>query len=330
MKENRILKSIVFVAITFALLLTLTVPTHAASVRGVEKIENIPYTAPVPQHTQGNLLDLYIPDVPGKNKLPLVIWTSGSAWMSDAGKSVPPDVVSHFTEKGYAVSGVSIRSNTQVQFPGQLHDIRAAIRWLRENADEYNIDPNRIAILGNSSGGWAAAIAATTSNIWQLEGETNVQTSSAVQAAVPFFPPVDLLVMNEQEYTIMDHYAPNAPGSILMGFPIQDHPELTRKTNPITYIDDNMPPMHIFHGYNDVIVPHGQSVLLYEALALAGNEVSFTSVPSAGHDHRQIIGASEYTVFHTNRGGQERIGVQPAPTWESVERFINKSLNRAR
>lgn len=327
---NKTLKFIVSISMTFVFLLALGVPTHASPVRGVEEIKNIPYTDPVPQHTQGNLLDLYIPERPGNKKLPLIIWTSGSAWMSDAGKEGAAQIAPYFTEKGYVVAGVSIRSNTQVKFPGQLHDIRAAIRWLRENADEYNIDPNRIAILGNSSGGWAAAIAATTSNIWQLEGETDVQTSSAVQAAVPFFPPVDLLVMNEQEYTIIDHYAPNAPGSILMGFPIQNHPELTRKTNPIYYIDDNMPAMHIFHGYSDVIVPHGQSVLLYEALAAAGNEVSFTSVPSAGHNHNQIMGASEYTVFHTNRGGQERIGAQPPPTWENVERFINKALNRAR
>ena len=98
---------------------------------------------------------------------------------------------------GYAVAGVSIRSSSQVKFPGQLHDIKAAIRWLRANAAKYNFDPKHIAIIGDSSGGWTSAIAATTGDAPEMEGSVGTTGfSSAVQAAVAFYPPINFLVMD--------------------------------------------------------------------------------------------------------------------------------------
>jgi acetyl esterase/lipase len=339
MKMNKRIKSISLIALSLSLILLL-IPKQSADaspVQGYKEFKDIAYTNPEPAGTKGNSLDLYIPEKPGKSELPLVIWSSGSGWGSDSGKNgVPTELVEYFTDKGYAVAGVSVRSSSQVKFPGQLHDIRAAIRYLRENADQYNIDPNRFAISGNSSGGWVAAIAATTSNIWEFEGEENVQTSSAVQASVPFFPPTDFLMMDiqqEQEGTeerrfIITHDALGSPESRLIGQAIQDVPELTKKANPITYIDDKMPAMHIFHGGMDILLPYGQSELLYEAMAENGNEVSYTFVPSAGHSVGDIIGASKYTAYRTNPGAQEKILENHDPTWENIEKFINKALNK--
>ena len=94
--------------------------------------------------------------------------------------------------------------------------------------------------------------------------------------------------------------------------------------------------MHIFHEYRNPLVPLGQSELFYEALAQAGNEVWFTSVsdPKGFHDHAIIIGASEYTVYWTNHGGQEVVWSAPdderAPTSVNIEHFISNALNRAR
>lgn len=93
---------------------------------------------------------------------------------------------------------ISIRSSFDARFPAQGYDVRAAIRYLRENAETYGIDPDRFAFMGNSSGGWATAFAATTSDNMTLPGETGVEgTSSAVQVAVPFFPPTDLPSMDQ-------------------------------------------------------------------------------------------------------------------------------------
>lgn len=323
----------------------------------VDIYKDIAYTEPVPENTQGNLLDLYIPDLPGKpgknTKLPLVIWSSGSAWLGDTGKDGAADIAEVFNQQGYAVAGVSVRSSAQVAFPGQLHDIRAAIRWLRDNAKEYNLDPRRFAIMGNSSGGWLAAIAGTTSDIDRLPGETNSgRTSSAVQAAVPFFPPTDFLQMdqwyvdNPNVPSFISHDAPltplappwnffNAsPESLLVRctdadgnlLGIQSCPDETQKANPISYIERREVPMFILHGENDSLVPNGQSVLLYEALKGSRNHATFVSVPGAGHSVDQIIDAEEYTSF-TTFFGFEKVGTHTAPTWESIERFIGAALH---
>ena len=351
---------VVFLAFVLALVPTSSIPAEACWVREVAVYGNITYTDPDPPGTLGNLLDLYVPDIRGRHKLPLLIYHEGSAWLSDDfGRMIPPDILDYFTQRGYAVAGVNVRASWQVNFPGQLLDIRAAIRWLRENACDYNIDPNRFAIMGTSSGGWLAAIAATTSDIWELDWEADVQTSSAVQAAVPCSAPTDFLQMDQWYvdngvWSLFTHdlpYDPLAPPwipvelaspeSLLIGctdgdgnlLGIQDCPEMTEAANPITYIDGDEPLMHIFHAYYDPLVPHGQSELLYEALAEAGNEVWFTSVPTGGHDHNSIIGASDYTVYWTNPGGQEEVYQapdDPAPTLENIEHFIGNALNRAR
>jgi acetyl esterase/lipase len=307
-------------------------PTGASAdkVRGVEVFTDIPYTVAEPAGTLGNLLDLYIPQMPGRKELPLVIWTSGSAWFSDNGKAGAESIAAEFNPRGYAVAGVSVRSSFQVKFPGQLYDIRAAIRWLRSNGGDYSIDPDRIAIMGNSSGGWVSAIAATTSDILQLEGEPDVGgVSSAVQAAVPFFPPTEFLRMNEQ-FSVIDHDSPFSPESLLVGCAIQTCPEATQAANPISYVNGLEPRIHVFHGTADPLVPPNQSMLLYEALKSARSEVSYTLVEGAGHSVEDIIGADVFTVSSVNAGGRERVGQKPAPTWSAVEHFIHVSLSRAR
>jgi acetyl esterase/lipase len=162
-------------------------PTHA----------NIDYAPADPANSNGHKLDLYIPAWPSTKPLPVVIWTGGSAWMADTGKRRAPGLAAQLLPAGYAVAGVSIRSTSQTTFPGQLHDIKAAIRWLRANAWRYNLDPAHIAIMGDSSGGWTSAMAAVTGDAPEMEGTVGTTSvSSAVQAAVAFYPPTNFLAMD--------------------------------------------------------------------------------------------------------------------------------------
>lgn len=157
-------------------------PTHA----------NLAY-AKTPGEGSGHLLDLYLPATQASLS-PVVIWTGGSAWLADSGKSRAGTAAAPLVSAGFAVAGASIRSSAQAKFPGQLHDIKAAIRWLRAYASDYRLDANRIAIMGDSSGGWTAAIAATSGDVPELEGSLGSSAmSSKVQAAVAFFPPTDFL-----------------------------------------------------------------------------------------------------------------------------------------
>ena len=156
---------------------------------------NIAYAPADPAEGQGHLLDLYLPKTAHK-PVPVVIWTGGSAWKRDNDKAKAGEVAAHLNPAGLAVAGVSIRSSAQTTFPGQLYDIKAAIRWLRANAAKYNLDPNHIGIMGGSSGGWRTAMAAVTGHRPELEGTIGTPgISSAVQAAVAFYPPTDFLSM---------------------------------------------------------------------------------------------------------------------------------------
>ena len=94
---------------------------------------NLDYAPPEPASSNGHKLDIYIPTGDAQ-RFPLVIWTGGSAWRADTGKNTARGIAAQLNPAGYAVAGVSIRSSSQVVFPGQLHDIKAAIRWLRTNA----------------------------------------------------------------------------------------------------------------------------------------------------------------------------------------------------
>lgn len=317
----------------------------------VTEIEDLAYGPAVP----GNLLDLYLPDVPGAARLPLIIWHSGSAWFSntakDSGGAVA--IAEEFTARGYAVATISIRSSFDARFPAQGYDVRAAVRWLRENAAEYGIDPNRFAFMGNSSGGWATAFAATTSDIMELPGEQGVDgTSSAVQVAVPFFPPTDFLSMDEFAAAnnlpmgfAYPHDAPTSPEGFLIQCPgepppafppppglvsIQDCPVETEAADPSSYIEGAEIPMWVLHGLADPLLPFNQSELVYDTTTAEGNEARFTLVPSAGHSVDDIIDAEAATTWTTNRGGHETVVEGAGPSWDDIEQFLHVNLSRAR
>ena len=312
----------------------------------VTEIEDLVYGPAVP----GNLLDLYVPDVPGEALLPLVIWHSGSAWFSntakDSGGAVA--VAEEFTARGYAVATISIRSSFDARFPAQGYDVRAAVRWLRENADQYGVDPGRFAFMGNSSGGWAAAFAATTSDFMELPGETGVDgTSSAVQVAVPFFPPTDFLSMDQFAADnnlpmgfAYPHDSPTSPEGFLIECPgevfpvallsIQDCPAETEEADPSSYIDGSEIPIWVLHGLADPLLPFNQSQLVYDTTTAEGNEARFTIVPSAGHSVDDIIDAEAATTWSTNRGGHETVVEGTGPSWDDIEQFLHANLSRAR
>lgn len=315
----------------------------AAPVGGVTEIEDLAYGPASP----GNLLDLHLPDVRGKAGLPLVIWHAGSAWFSNTAKdsSEAAPIVEEFTARGYAVATISIRSSFDARFPAQGHDVRAAIRWLREHADQYGIDQARFAFMGNSSGGWATAFAATTSDIMQLPGETGVDgTSSAVQVAVPFFPPTDFLSMDAFAAAndlpmgfAYPHDDPNSPESRLVECPgevfptmllsIQDCPDETEAVDPSSYIDGPEIPIWVLHGGQDPLLPYNQSELVYETTTAAGNEGIYTFIPSAGHSVNQSLGADVATTKTTDRNGVETVVEGPGPDWDDIEAFIARVLD---
>jgi len=243
---------------------------------GVKVERNLVY-ARTPQ--KDLLLDLYLPEQ-AEGKLPVVLWVHGGAWRSGSKERCP---AVRLVPRGYAAASISYRLSQEAIFPAQIHDVKAAVRWLRANAARYNLDAQRIAAWGSSAGGHLVALLGTSGRVRDLEGDLgNPEFSSRVQAVIDFFGPSDFLQMSKFPGK-MDHDAPDSPESRLIGGPIQQHPEKVRRADPITYVSRADPPFLIMHGDRDETVPLNQSELLHAALKKAGVEVTFEVVRGAGH-----------------------------------------------
>jgi acetyl esterase/lipase len=307
---------------------------------GAAVLTNVAYAPPEPADGAGHLLDLYLPEK-GEAPVPLVIWSSGSGWLRDDGKHGAGDLAAFFTGAGYAVAGISVRSSEQALFPAQVHDAKAAVRWLRGHAGAYGLDPGRFAIMGDSSGGWLAAMVALTQGIPELDGAAAANSvSSRVQVVVDFFGPTDFLQMDAhmvggceefRNYLGIEgcHDDPASPESRLVGGPIETRRDPCARANPVTYVGPDAPPMLILHGQADPFVPHHQSELLFEALREYGNEAVFYSIPDVGHERPYVTDPARsagYVATSTFAGASTE---HPAPTWETIEAFVADALGRS-
>jgi len=233
------------------------------------------------------LLDIYLPQGT-EEPLPVIVWIHGGAWRGGDKRACR---LLGMTQRGYAVVSINYRLSSEAIFPAQIHDCKAAIRWIRANAAKYNFDPAAIGVGGSSAGGHLAALLGTTTDVKELEGDLgNLEHSSRVQVVCDWFGPTDFLQMDAAvgDKGRLVHNAPDSPESQLVGGPIQENKQKVAAANPITYItkDRPLPPFLIMHGEQDFVVPMNQSELLYEALKKVGADVHFHMVKGAGHGFR--------------------------------------------
>jgi len=228
-------------------------------------------------------LDIYRPQERSREALPVVLFTFGGGWMVGDRNQFQRFGLMRLVDHGYALVTSDYRYSTDAIFPAQIHDVKAAIRWIRANSADQGLDPNRIAILGSSAGGHLAALAGTSGDVADWTPDERA-LSTSVQAAVDFFGPTDLMVYESQ------HRADGLGNSdrlwfldFLVGGPVADHPELVQMLNPIRYVDPNDPPFLIIHGDQDPVVPFGQSEMLFAALRDADVDVTLRRVEGGDH-----------------------------------------------
>jgi acetyl esterase/lipase len=229
-----------------------------------------------------NKLDLYVPKADGP--LPLVIWIHGGAWRAGSKDGAGPAL--RLLDRGYAVASINYRLSQHAQFPAQIEDCKAAVRWLRANAKKHNLDADHFGVWGSSAGGHLVALLGTSGDVKDLEGDGgNPGVSSRVQAVCDWFGPTDFSKMVEQAIpgTKIDRTTANCPEAQLIGGRLADHPDRVKRANPITYASKDDPPFLIVHGDQDTTVPVGQSRILHDALKAAGVEATLIVVPGAGH-----------------------------------------------
>jgi len=230
-------------------------------------------------------LDVYrTRNAPEQEPRPVVLYAFGGGWMSGSRHQIVALDLFRLVDRGYALVTADYRWSTDAVFPAQIHDVKAALRWIRENAEQYGFDPNRVAILGPSAGGHLAALAGTSGGVLPLEGGRGDGSQSRVQAVVDYFGPTDFTVY-------IDQHRKNGLGNsdslffldMLFGGPLADEPDLVQMANPIRYIDPSDPPFLIIHGDKDPVVPFQQSAMLAAALAKAGVPVTFLRIPDGDH-----------------------------------------------
>lgn len=252
------------------------------------KMFDLPYASLSPAQK----LDVYWP-AEGNGPFPVVVSIHGGAFMGGDKLDVQLTPMLAVLKRGYALVGVNYRMSAEAKFPALIHDIKAAIRWIRANAELYLFDSQKIAVWGGSAGGYLSLMAGVTAGIPELDDPSlgNAEQPENVQAVVSWFPPTDFLKMDEQlaESGFLPppqfaHSGENSPESLLLGQKITEIPELVRLANPETYLRPGLPPFFIQHGKMDDIVPYQQSLNFAQKLAaIAPQNVIHEVLPHARH-----------------------------------------------
>lgn len=267
---------------------SITASTDQAA--GTATVETgIPYADASPSQT----LDLYLP-ADTSTPVPLVVLIHGGAFaMGDSGMEAGK--AQTLVEQGYAVASLNYRLSGEALFPAGAQDVKAAVRFLRANADTYGIDPDRFAAWGSSAGGWLANMLGVTgdqSTVFDDPALGNADVSSAVQAVVSWFGPTNFATMDTQAAEVTAcagsaqvHDAATSPESAWLGSALPDVPDVTAQTDLASYLETAtvVPPFYFAHGDADCNVPLGQSEELAEALVASGVTETVSVVAGAGH-----------------------------------------------
>jgi acetyl esterase/lipase len=235
------------------------------------------------------LLDMFAPPVVSSALRPAVVWLYGGGWCSgDRTDGHTPAFCPLLAQHGFVAVSIDYRLSQEAPFPAQIHDVKAAIRWLRVNAGTYHIDPNRIGIWGFSAGAHLAALAGVTGNLAELEGNGGAPgVPSHVQAVAMGAGCADFLdfggaIRNDSPYLVP-----------FFGGTISERKQLAQLASPIYHIHPGMPPFLIAHGTLDETIPIAQVERFADALRAVGAAVEFTAIEGVYHNWTTQMDAPE-------------------------------------
>lgn len=224
-----------------------------------------------------------------KEAVPCIVYIPGSAFHEQNVKERVPQL-SYLAQKGFVVAALEYRGSECAAFPAQALDAKAGVYYMREHAREYGVDPENILLMGDSSGAHTAVMAAFSYGVGEMEEEGRRDTKPIVKGVIDLYGPTNFLTMNE-EPSSQDHRTPDSPeGCEIGGKAVLENPELVRPTILANYVqeDRELPPILMFHGTNDELVPFGQGCQLYKALKDARKDATFYQVIGAHHGGREF------------------------------------------
>ncbi len=260
---------------------------HAAG--GVRMLAGVPYAAlPGARPLE---LDLWLPPNAG-GPVPAVVFLHGGGWRlgsrhgaGPAYAGASPHPFELVAQAGIAVASVDYRLSGEATFPAQLHDAKAAVRWLRVRAGDVGIDPDRIAAWGESAGGQLAELLGLAGDNATLEGDVGLDGSSAVAAVAAWYAPSDLSALPADLGA--DPLDATTREALLLGAPAATVPERAAQASPVSHVGADhaaaAPPFLLLHGRADHLIPCGQSERLHRALEAAGVDAQLHLYADADH-----------------------------------------------
>lgn len=228
-------------------------------------------------HTRRDLkMDIIYPEDRTK-KYPCVVWICGGAWIR-LDRSAHTAYLAELARSGFVVASVEYRTTNEGCFPMQLQDVKAGIRYLRALSDRYNIDTERFGVMGESAGGYLAAMVALADDP-AFDVGAFTEFPSKVQAACPWYPPADVTGF---KYNSPVESAASME-SLLLGKNVMLNQEEALKICPVSFVTKDAPPFLIIHGDNDHTVPFEQGEILHDRLEAAGADVKLLVLEGADH-----------------------------------------------
>lgn len=241
-------------------------------------------------------------------KRPAIIWVPGDGYRQTDNKNKDIGRTFYFARRGFVIISVQYRSSYQAKWPAQIIDVKTAIRWVRKHAEEYQIDPDHIGIMGRSAGSHIAAVAGMNENKKYISNE-HKNYDSSVQACIDLFGPVNIQTLILQSRNVV-----GTPGfrwqkmsetheGLLLGHDPDNNPseewKLAYEASPINFINKNTAPILIMHGQNDPLVPPAVSQEFYDKLVRAGlgSQSYLYWVKNSGHGTPEIFQDSSMQIM---------------------------------
>ncbi len=287
----------------------------ASASESLEAIKDIPYAG---TDNPRQRLDLFLPAKRSSDKpLPVIVFIHGGGWKA-GDKASGAGQLSRFVQSGdYAGVSAGYRLTNEAGWPAQIHDCKAAIRWIRGHAGQHGLDADKIGVWGSSAGGHLASMLGTSGDVKELEGALGscTESSSRVSCVVNYFGPENFITMVDKPSTI-DRTTPDYPEAVLIGGRVQDKPDAARAASPITYVTKDDPPFLTAHGTKDPLVPYEQAVELDAAMKKAGASHLLIEMTGGGHGFRSSdLDARVKQFFDLHlRGVPGEISTAPIPS----------------
>jgi acetyl esterase/lipase len=226
---------------------------------------------------------------PAGNPAPVIVFVHGGGWRLGSRRMFTPGLTEdesfgRIVRAGFAVASIDYRLSGEARFPAAVDDVVDAVSRLRADGAQWGVQPDRLVLWGESSGGHLAALAA-------------MRRYTEVAGVIDWYGPADLTALGRHLHPDMPERFDDDPDTReagLLGGPVGKLPEEARRASPALQARRGLPPFHIAHGEADDLVPIAQSEALADALAWQGVDVEFDRVPGAGHFWR---GAADVGVL---------------------------------